>query len=108
MNKQMPATSVDHLASSSTILRKKEFKSFQKNPSQVVKSNTAVFLINVKVIPNKAKRYDKDKKTKFNLETVNKDYFIKLKEQCKGLFTEIFAKKFLVMISENKSKLLKI
>ena len=93
MNKQMPATSVDHLASSSTILRKKEFKSFQKNPSQVVKSNTAVFLINVKVIPNKAKRYDKDKKTKFNLETVNKDYFIKLKEQCKGLFTEIFAKK---------------
>ena len=47
----------------------------------------------MKVIPNKAKRYDKDKRTKFNLETVSKDYFIKLKEQCKGLFTEMFAKK---------------
>ena len=93
MNKQMPATSVDHLASNSTILRKKEFKSFQKHPSQVVKPNNAVFLINVKVIPNKTKRYDKDKKTKFNLETANKDYFIKLKEQCKSLFTEIFSKK---------------
>ena len=93
MNKQMPASTVDHLASNSTILRKKEFKSFQKNASQVVKPSNAVFLINVKVIPNKAKRYDKDKRTKFNLETVSKDYFIKLKEQCKGLFTEMFAKK---------------
>ena len=93
MNKQIPASSVEHLASNSTILRKKEFKSFQKNPSQIVKTTNAVFLINVKVIPNKAKRYDKDKRTKFNLETVSKDYFIKLKEQCKGLFTEVFAKK---------------
>ena len=93
MNKTMPASNVDHLASVSTILRKKENKSFQKNPSQVVKPTNAVFLLNVKVIPTKAKRYDKDKKTKFNLETLNKDYFIKLKEQCKGLFTEIFAKK---------------
>ena len=95
MNKQMPATSVEHLASNSTILRKKEIKSFQKNNSQIgkVNNNTAVFLMNVKVIPNKAKRYDKDKKTKFNLETANKDYFIKLKEQCKSLFTEIFSKK---------------
>ena len=93
MNKQMPASSVEHLASNSTILRKKEFKSFQKNVSQNMKTTTAVFLINVKVIPNKSKRYDKDKRTKFNLETVNKDYFIKLKEQCKGLFTEVFAKK---------------
>ena len=93
MNKQIPASSVEHLASNSTILRKKDFKSFQKTPSQVVKTTNAVFLINVKVIPNKAKRYDKDKRTKFNLETVSKDYFIKLKEQCKGLFTEVFAKK---------------
>ena len=94
MNKQMPASSVAHLASNSTILRKKEFKSFQKNVSQNMKTTTtSVFLINVKVIPNKTKRYDKDKRTKFNLETANKDYFIKLKEQCKGLFTEVFAKK---------------
>ena len=92
MNKQMPASSVEHLASNSTIL-KKELKSFKKNISQVMKPNTAVFLINVKVIPNKAKRYEKDKRTKFNLETVSKDYFIKLKEQCKGLFTEQFSKK---------------
>ena len=90
----MPASSVAHLASNSTILRKKEFKSFQKNVSQNMKTTTtSVFLINVKVIPNKTKRYDKDKRTKFNLETANKDYFIKLKEQCKGLFTEVFAKK---------------
>ena len=94
MNKQMPASSVAHLASNSTILRKKEFKSFQKNVAQNMKTTTtSVFLINVKVIPNKTKRYDKDKRTKFNLETANKDYFIKLKEQCKGLFTEVFAKK---------------
>ena len=95
MNKQMPATSVVHLASNSTILRKKEIKSFQKNQTQLSKinNNTAVFLMNVKVIPNKTKRFDKDKKTKFNLETANKDYFIKLKEQCKSLFTEIFSKK---------------
>jgi cytoskeleton-associated protein 5 len=95
MNKQMPATSVEHLASNSTILRKKEIKSFQKNQTQLSKinNNTAVFLMNVKVIPNKTKRFDKDKKTKFNLETANKDYFIKLKEQCKSLFTEIFSKK---------------
>lgn len=63
--------------------------------------------MNVKVIPNKSKRYDKDKRTKFNLETVSKDYFNKLKEQCKGLFVEEFSKKYLVMISESKSKLLK-
>ena len=95
MNKQMPATSVVHLASNSTILRKKEIKSFQKNQTQLSKinNNMAVFLMNVKVIPNKTKRFDKDKKTKFNLETANKDYFIKLKEQCKSLFTEIFSKK---------------
>ena len=67
MNKQMPATSVEHLASNSTILRKKEIKSFQKNQTQLSKinNNTAVFLMNVKVIPNKTKRFDKDKKTKF-------------------------------------------
>ena len=49
--------------------------------------------MNAKVIPNKSKRYDKDKKTKFNIESTSKDYFIKLKEQCKSLFTEIFSKK---------------
>ena len=96
MNKQIPASSVGHLASNSTILKKNEKKSFQKGPSQFssqVSKTSAVFLMNVKVIPNKAKRYDKDKRTKFNLETVSKDYFIKLKDQCKGLFTEDFSKK---------------
>ena len=92
MNKQMPASSVSHLASNSTILKKIEKKSFQKNTSQTIKTS-AVFLMNVKVIPNKSKRYDKDKRTKFNLETVSKDYFNKLKEQCKGLFVEEFSKK---------------
>ena len=92
MNKQMPVSSVAHLASNSTILKKNEKKSFQKNISQTIKTS-AVFLMNIKVIPNKGKRFDKDKRTKFNLETVNKDYFNKLKDQCKGLFVEDFSKK---------------
>ena len=92
MNKQMPATSVAHLASNSTILKKNEKKSFLKTTSHSIKT-PAVFLMNVKVIPNKAKRYDKDKKTKFSIETANKDYFNKLKDQCKGLFVEEFSRK---------------
>ena len=92
MNKQMPVSSVSHLASNSTILKKNERKSFQKNVSQPIKAS-AVFVMNVKVIPNKAKRFEKDKKTKFSIETVNRDYFNKLKEQCKGLFIDDFSKK---------------
>ena len=94
MNKQMPAASVSHLASNSTILKNNEKKSFQKNVTTMnVNTKSAVFLMNVKVIPNKAKRYDKDKRTKFSLDTVSKDYFNKLKDQCKGLFIEEFSKK---------------
>ena len=94
MNKQMPASSVSHLASNSTILKNNEKKSFQKNVTTMnVNSKSAVFLMNVKVIPNKTKRYDKDKKTKFSLDTVSKDYFNKLKDQCKGLFIDEFSKK---------------
>jgi cytoskeleton-associated protein 5 len=92
MNKQMPVTSVAHLASNSTILKKNERKSFLKTTSHPIKT-PSVFLMNVKVIPNKAKRFEKDKKTKFSIETVNKDYFNKLKDQCKGLFVEEFSKK---------------
>ena len=94
MNKQMPASSVSHLASNSTILKNNEKKSFQKNVTSMnVNTKSAVFLMNVKVLPNKAKRYDKDKRTKFSLDTVSKDYFNKLKDQCKGLFVEEFSKK---------------
>ena len=94
INKQIPASSVGHLASNSTILRKNEKKSFQKNTSNFGKTlNPTVFLLNVKVIPNKLKRYEKDKRAKFNLETVSKDNFNKLKDQCKGLFVEEFSKK---------------
>ena len=78
-----------------------------KNEEKNINSINPVFLINVKVIPNKSKRYENDKRKKFNLETVNKDYLIKLKEQCKNLFIEAFAKKYLVKISENKSRLLR-
>ena len=92
MNKQMPASSFSHLASNSTILKKNDKRSFQKNIPQTPKTS-AVFLMNVKVIPNKAKRLDKDKRTKFTIETVSKDYFNKLKDQCKGLFIEDFSKK---------------
>ena len=57
MNKQMPASSVSHLASNSTILKNNEKKSFQKNVTTMnVNSKSTVFLMNVKVIPNKNKR----------------------------------------------------
>ena len=49
--------------------------------------------MNPKFLPNKEKRFDKDKKNKFNLETTNKDYYNKIKIQCKSLFTEEFWKK---------------
>jgi len=93
MNKQMPVPSVSHLASNSTILKKNDRRSFQKHILQQNTKTPAVFLMNVKVIPNKAKRFDKDKRTKFSLDTVSKDYFNKLKDQCKGLFVEEFSKK---------------
>ena len=92
INKQIPVSSVNHLASNSTILKKNDKRSFQKYIATNPKTS-AVFLMNVKVIPNKIKRLEKDKKTKFNLETVSKDYFNKLKDQCKALFIEDFSKK---------------
>ena len=66
MNKQMSALSVSYLYSNSKILKKNDKRSFQKNIPQGQKTS-AVFLMNVKTIPNKAKRFDKDKKNKFNL-----------------------------------------
>ena len=91
MNKQMPPNTP----------KEKGFKNFQKNDAQNIKFSASVFLKVVKVIPNKSKRYENDKKIKFNLDKVNKDYFIKLKDQCKNLFTEAFIKK---IFSENLIK----
>ena len=79
--------------SNSTILRQKNSlgkKTTQKNLK--LKTNS-IFINNIKVIPNKAKRLEKDKKEKFSLETTNKEYLNKIKELCKGLFTEDFSKK---------------
>ena len=39
------------------------------------------------------KRYDKDKKTKFNYDTINKDYLKQLIKQCKNLFAKNFSDK---------------
>ena len=42
---------------------------------------------------NKNKRLEQDRKYKFSLETVSRDYSQKLKEQVKSLFNEDFIKK---------------
>ena len=64
-----------------------ETKKVQKNQSD------DVFLTNAYAIPNKKKRFDKDKKIKFNLNMVNIDYLTHLRRQCKNLFTENFSEK---------------
>ena len=92
INKQIPLTSRESLYTDNIISKKIEKKNFQKIPSQYIKTNL-VFITNGKGKPNKTKRYDDDKKTKFNLEIVNKNFLTKLKEQCKDLFTKNFSEK---------------
>ena len=73
INKQMPAASVNHLASDNTILKNNEKKSFQKNiTSMNVNSKSVEFLMNAKAIPSRAKRQDKGKRVKFSLDTIAK------------------------------------
>ena len=62
----MSVLSVSYLYSNSKILKKNDKRSFQKNIPQAPKT-LAVFLMNVKTILNKFKRFDKNKKNKFNL-----------------------------------------
>ena len=86
-----PKKSKDDLVTSFRILMNEQSGRSPVN-QQLSKSNT-VFIMNPKFLPNKEKRFDKDKKNKFNLETTNKDYFNKIKIQSKSLFTEEFWKK---------------
>ena len=71
----------------SCILTKKDLV---KKKSGLVMNN--VFINNVKVVPSKMKRIEKDRISKISLDTFSKEYERKLKETCKGLFTEEFSK----------------
>ena len=86
INNQIDGNSTDYLPKNNNIKEKIEIIILQDNPTQFIKTDS-VFLINEFVITNKAQRYDEDKKKKFNLEKLNKDYLIELKEQCKYLFS---------------------
>ena len=59
------------------------------------KEPLSVFLQNVKVVPNKSKRLEKDLKFKFSLDYICKDSSTKskLKDICKNLFVEDFNRK---------------
>ena len=66
----------------------------KKEKSSKKESNN-IFISNVKVVPNKLKRLEKDLKFKFTLDSISKDISVKtkLKEMCKNLFTDEFNKK---------------
>ena len=72
--------------SQSLILKKTDKKS---------KKDLQVFASNIKVVPNKSKRLEKDLKYKFSLEYIAKDSSTKtkLKDTCKNLFTDDFNQK---------------
>ena len=57
--------------------------------------NQKVFLNNNRLTLNKKKRYELDKKYNFNINTLTKDDFNKIKEISEKLFTEEFIKKIL-------------
>ena len=78
------------LESNSTVLKnnlKKKIAKFNYT------NQIQVFINNVKVTPNKNKRLEQDRKYKFSLETVSRDYSHKLKEQVRSLFNEDFINK---------------
>ena len=68
----------------------------KKNPKKkVLMKPSKIFLINSRLTLNKNRRYELDKKYKFNLSTMTKDDFNKIKEISEKLFTEEFLKKML-------------
>ena len=66
-----------------------------KKEKTTKKEGNTIFISNVKVVPNKIKRLEKDLKFKFSLDNISKDISVKtkLKEMCKNLFTDEFIKK---------------
>ena len=69
----------------------------KKNPKRknVLTKYSKVFLMNNRLTLNKNKRYELDKKYKFNLNTLTKDDFKNIKETSEKLFTEEFLKKMI-------------
>ena len=86
--------------SHSLILKKTDKKS---------KKDMQVFTSNIKVVPNKAKRLEKDLKIKFSLEYISKDSSIKtkLKDTCKNLFVDDFSQKIFSDDFKNQASALK-
>ena len=85
------------LETNSTVLKNNIKISNSRDKKKITKFNYSnqiqVFINNIKVTPNKNKRLEQDRKYKFSLETVSRDYSQKLKEQVKSLFNEDFIKK---------------
>ena len=74
----------------------------KKNPKKkVLMKPSKIFLMNNRLTLNKNRRYELDKKYKFNLSTMTKDDFNKIKEISEKLFTEEFLKK---MINQDFNK----
>ena len=69
----------------------------KKNPKRknVLTKYSKVFLMNNRLTLNKNKRYELDKKYKFNLNTLTKDDFKNIKETSEKLFTEEFLRKMI-------------
>ena len=69
----------------------------KKNPKRknVLTKYSKVFLMSNRLTLNKNKRYELDKKYKFNLNTLTKDDFKNIKETSEKLFTEDFLRKMI-------------
>ena len=75
--------------------RTKSVEKRNNKKKNVLFKYSKVFLINNRLTLNKNKRYELDKKYKFNLNTLTKDDIKSIKEISEKLFTEEFLKKML-------------
>ena len=82
-----------HLAANSTVLKTNTKNTNSSQLKKLLKNHLQVFANPVTIKSSKEKRFEIDKKFKFNLETLGPDYENKLRDQLKGLFTEDFLKK---------------
>ena len=90
----------NQLTSNSTVLRNKKNMSVEKK--RIVNNNkknnilgkpSIIFNTVIHVNPNKQKRYELDKKYKFNLETISKDDIKNIRDISTNLFNEDFIRK---------------
>ena len=105
-------TNENKLETNSTVLKNTMKISNSRDKKKITKFNytnqSQIFINNIKVTPNKNKRLEQDKKYKFSLETVSRDYSQKLKEQVRSLFTEDYIKKIFSEDFKQQSEAMKI